>query len=98
MAREGDHVARGEGVFAIRDINPQADTHLLVIPEQHVASLNEAGDLEPTLAQRLLQFTAETARAHGLVDYRVAVNVGRYQTVPHLHLHVLGGRVRGLPE
>ena len=98
LAREGDHVARGEGVVAIRDINPQADTHLLVIPKRHVASFEQVGELEPELAKRLLEFTAETARGAGLSDYRIAVNVGRYQTVPHLHLHILGGRLRRLPE
>ena len=69
-----------------------------MIPEQHVGSLNDVAELEPELARRMLEFTAETARAQGLTDYRVAVNVGRYQTIPHLHLHILGGRLRGLPE
>ena len=69
-----------------------------MIPEQHVASLEDVGELEPALAKRLLEFAAETARAEGLTDYRLAVNVGKYQTIPHLHLHILGGRLRRLPE
>lgn len=100
LAREGDHVAHTEGFAAIRDINPQAATHLLVLPERHLESLREIVELPADEAKRLLEFTAETARAAGLEDYRVLVNVGAGagQTVFHLHLHILGGAVKGLPQ
>lgn len=100
LYREGDHVRAADGFVAIRDINPQADTHLLVIPERHVESFREIGQFPPDEAKRMLEFVADTARAAGLEDYKVVVNVGAGagQTVFHLHWHILGGHVRGLPE
>jgi histidine triad (HIT) family protein len=100
LYREGDHVAKGDGFVAIRDINPKAETHLLVLPERHVASFREVGEFPPDEAKRMLDFVADTAREAGLSDYRVVVNVGEGggQTIFHLHWHVLGGRVQGLPE
>jgi histidine triad (HIT) family protein len=97
--REGDHVRAADGFVAIRDINPKADTHLLVLPERHVDSFREIGAFPPDEAKRMLDFVAETARDAGLDDYRVVVNVGAGggQTILHLHWHVLGGRVSGMP-
>ena len=99
LAREGDHVHSRDGFVAIRDINPQAETHLLVLPERHVDSFREVGGFPAEEAKRMLEFVAETARVAGLEDYRVVVNVGpgAGQTVFHLHWHILGGRMRGLP-
>ena len=89
----------GDGFVAIRDINPRADTHLLVIPERHVPTFREVEEFPPDEAKRMLAFVAETARAQGLEDYRVVVNVGEGggQTIFHLHWHVLGGTLRGVP-
>jgi histidine triad (HIT) family protein len=94
LASEGDHVAKADGFVAIRDINPIAETHLLVLPERHVETFRDVGDLPDDEAGRMLRFVAETARDAGLEDYRVLVNVGvgAGQTVFHLHWHVLGGR------
>ena len=99
LVREGDHVAKGDGFVAINDINPRADTHLLVLPERHVASFREVDEFPPDEAKRMLDFVADTARDQGLDDYRVVVNVGEGggQTIFHLHWHILGGRVQGLP-
>jgi histidine triad (HIT) family protein len=99
LAREGDHVHATDGFVAIRDINPQAETHLLVLPERHIDTFREIGAFEPDEAKRMLEFVAEAARAEGLEDYRVVVNVGAGagQTVFHLHWHILGGVMRGLP-
>ena len=85
---------------AIKDINPRAETHLLVIPERHVESFREIGEFPPDEAKRMLEFVADTAREVGLEDYRVVVNVGPGggQTIFHLHWHILGGRILGLPE
>jgi histidine triad (HIT) family protein len=93
LYREGDHVAKTEGFVAIRDINPQAETHLLVIPERHVASFREIGQFPADEAKRMLDFIADVAAQYGLTDYRVVVNVGpgAGQTVFHLHWHILGG-------
>ena len=84
--------------MAIRDINPKAETHLLVIPERHVDTFREVSEFPPEEAARMLGFVAETAKQVGLEDYRVVVNVGEGggQTVFHLHWHLLGGRVWGL--
>lgn len=99
LVEEGDHVRRAEGFVAINDINPKAETHVLIIPERHVPSFMEIGEFPPDEAKRMLEFVAETARELGLEDYRVVVNVGEGggQTVFHLHWHLLGGPMRGMP-
>jgi histidine triad (HIT) family protein len=96
--REGDHVRAGDGFVAIRDVAPQAETHLLVLPERHVSSFREISEFPPEEAKRMLEFVADTARAAELEDYRVVVNVGEGagQTIFHLHWHVLGGRLGGM--
>jgi histidine triad (HIT) family protein len=98
LYREGEHVHAAEGFVAIRDINPRAETHLLVIPERHVETFRDVGEFPPEEARRMLVFVADTARAAGLEDYKVVVNVGpgAGQTVFHLHWHVLGGKIQGL--
>ena len=100
LVRDGDHVAKTDGFVAVRDINPRADTHLLVLPERHVPSFREVGEFPADEAKRMLDFVADTARGAGLDDYRVVVNVGEGggQTIFHLHWHILGGRVQGLPQ
>ncbi len=96
---EGDHVRKADGFVAIKDINPKAETHLLVIPEKHVPTFREISEFSADESKRMLEFVAETAREQGLEDYRVVVNVGEGggQTIFHLHWHVLGGRMGGLP-
>ena len=91
---EGDDVAKGDGSVAIRDIDPLAETHLLVLPERHVETFREIAEFPDEEAGRMLRFVAETARDAGLDNYRVLVNVGAGagQTIFHLHWHVLGGR------
>jgi histidine triad (HIT) family protein len=92
-------VRAADGFVAIRDINPKAETHLLVLPARHVDSFRDVGEFPPDEAKRMLEFVAETAHEVGLDDYRVVVNVGAGagQTIFHLHWHVLGGRVSGMP-
>jgi histidine triad (HIT) family protein len=99
LYREGDHIRKGEGFVAIKDINPRADVHLLVIPEKHVETFREIADFSADETKRMLEFVADTAREQGLEDYRVVVNVGEGggQTIFHVHWHVLGGRMGGLP-
>jgi histidine triad (HIT) family protein len=93
LVRDGDHVHRGDGFVAIRDIAPKAPTHLLILPERHVDTFRDVGAFPDDEAARMLRFVADTARDAGLEDYRVVVNVGPRggQTVFHLHWHVLGG-------
>jgi len=97
LYREGDHVAATEGFVAIRDINPQADTHLLVLPERHIESFHDIGELTPAEAKRMLDFVADVAAENGLTDYRVVVNAGAGagQTIFHLHWNVLSGGLTG---
>jgi diadenosine tetraphosphate (Ap4A) HIT family hydrolase len=99
LVREGDHVRTGDGFVAIRDIAPKADVHLLVLPERHVDTFRDVGAFPPDETKRMLEFVAATARDAGLEDYKVLVNVGAGagQTVFHLHWHILGGALRGLP-
>jgi histidine triad (HIT) family protein len=98
LYREGDHVNASDGFVALRDINPQAETHLLVVPERHVDTFRDVGEFPADEARRMLEFVADTARRAGIEDYKVVVNVGAGagQTVFHLHWHILGGRIRGL--
>jgi histidine triad (HIT) family protein len=100
LVREGDHVKKGDGFVAIRDINPKAETHLLVLPERHVDTFRDVAEFPEQESKRMLDFVADTAREAGLEDYRVLVNVGPGggQTIFHLHWHVLGGRIQGMPE
>jgi len=83
-----------EHTLAFRDIDPKAPIHVLVIPKEHVATLNDADDA--TLLGRLLLAAREIAAAEGVADagYRTVVNcgAGAGQTVFHLHVHLLGGR------
>jgi histidine triad (HIT) family protein len=97
LVREGDHVASTQGFVAIRDINPQADTHLLVIPERHIASFHDIAEFTADEDKRMLDFIAEVAAENGLTDYRVVVNAGAGagQTIFHLHWHVLSGGLTG---
>jgi histidine triad (HIT) family protein len=94
---DGDHVASTEGFVAIRDINPQASTHLLIIPERHIESFRQIAEFSADEDKRMLDFIAEVAAENGLTDYRVVVNAGAGagQTIFHLHWHVLSGGLTG---
>jgi histidine triad (HIT) family protein len=87
-------VRRGNGLLAFQDVNPQAPTHILVIPTEHVATLDET--TEVTRLGELLAFARDVAREQKLSGpgYRIVLNTNGDggQTVFHLHLHLLGGR------
>ena len=86
--------------LAFADINPQAPTHLLIIPKQHIASQAHAGQEHGRLLGHLMVVAAEIAGKVGLDrGYRVVINTGDDggQTVGHLHLHLLGGRQMSWP-
>ena len=97
LYRDGEHVAAVDGFVAIRDINPQAPVHLLVIPEHHIDSFRDIAEFSAEEDKRMLDFIADVAADAGLSDYRVVVNAGAGagQTVFHLHWHVLGGGLTG---
>jgi len=92
-------VKRTDQFVAFTDISPQAPTHVLVIPTYHVASLNDAKD--PDLLGKMLAFARDLARELGIAErgYRVVLNTNPDggQTVFHLHVHLLGGRVMKWP-
>ncbi len=92
-------VVQDERFVAFRDVNPQAPTHILVIPRAHVATLNDARDGD--LLGGLLACARDVARAEGLAErgYRVVINTNAEagQTVFHLHAHLLGGRAMRWP-
>jgi histidine triad (HIT) family protein len=89
-------VADDGEVLAIRDVNPQAPTHVLVLPYRHIASAHELTRADDALWGRILQTAQQVAAAHGIAadGYRLVTNVGHNggQTVAHLHVHLLGGR------
>ena len=89
-------------LVAFRDVNPQAPTHVLVIPRQHIKSVAEADNPEgEAMLGKLLRFGAQIARELGLEQsgYRLVLNTGEHggQSVFHIHLHVLGGRRMAWP-
>ncbi|HWZ45548.1 MAG TPA: histidine triad nucleotide-binding protein [Candidatus Saccharimonadales bacterium] len=93
-------VYEDEHTFAFEDINPQAPTHVLVIPKKHIVGLKEAGEADAELLGRCQLAAAEIARKRGIEHgYRTVYNVGpgAGQSVFHLHLHLLGGRALGWP-
>ena len=94
-------VASTANTFAFRDLNPVAPTHVLVIPKRHVEGIAAAADGDAELLGRVLLCAQRVARADGIAEsgYRLVFNVGADtgNTVPHLHLHVLGGRPMGWP-
>ena len=93
---EADIVYENERVLAFRDINPQAPTHVLIVPRDHVATINDLGDANVEDAGSLFLAAKEVARQEGLSEdgYRVVMNCmeGAGQSVFHIHMHLLGGR------
>ena len=91
-----DLVHESETTLAFRDINPQAPTHVVVIPRAHHATALALAEAEPALAADVLTAAGEVARIEGLTEtgYRLVFNTGpgAGQTVFHAHCHVLGGR------
>ena len=91
-----DIIYQDDSVIAIRDINPQAPTHILIIPKYHISSLAELNQEESALAAHLIMLSNELSIKEGISEkgYRVVINSGHEggQVVPHLHVHLLGGR------
>jgi histidine triad (HIT) family protein len=87
--------------FAFHDVNPQAPTHVLIVPKKHIASLNEATPDDQALLGRLTLLASKLADQLGVVDggYRTVINTGAGagQSVWHIHIHLLGGRAMNWP-
>jgi len=89
-------VYQDEEVIAFRDINPQAPVHLIIIPKRHIPSLTHLSEAEAPLIGHMVSIANQLAKGEGIFEsgYRLAVNCGEQggQLVPHLHMHLLGGR------
>lgn len=89
-------VREDEHTVAFRDSDPKGPLHVLVIPRRHIASVNDVADNDAALMGSLFIAARDVAASEGVADdgYRLVVNTGRAanQTVPHVHLHVIGGR------
>ena len=89
-------VYQDEEIVAFRDINPLAPTHVLLIPRAHIPSLAHLTDAETPLIGRMVKVASELAEKEGVAEsgYRLVINSGEQggQIVPHLHMHLLGGR------
>lgn len=96
-----DIIYESDSAIAFRDINPQAPTHVLVIPRKHVATINDLSEEDQEIVGSLYLAAKDIARAEGLSDegYRAVMNCneGAGQSVFHIHLHVLGGRALSWP-
>jgi histidine triad (HIT) family protein len=92
----GDVLDHDDKVLVLRDINPQAPVHLLVVPFEHVASVAGLDDSSADLVGRMVAMANRMAVQEGVADrgYRLAINCGNEggQSVGHLHMHLLGGR------
>jgi histidine triad (HIT) family protein len=102
-AREipADIVRESDLLVAFRDTNPQAPTHILIVPKEHIASIAEIEDRHGDLLVDIAKAATHLAKAEGIADsgWRLVTNVGAEagQTVFHLHVHLLGGRAMSWP-
>jgi histidine triad (HIT) family protein len=96
-----DIVYETDDVLAFRDINPQAPTHILIIPKEHIRTMNDLESDHSELVGKLFMAARELAEQEGISEegYRVVMNCNRAggQAVYHIHLHLLGGRQMGWP-
>ena len=96
-----DTIYEDDDVLAFRDINPQAPVHALVIPKQHVSTINDLDTDSAVLVGKMMMAAARIAQQEGFAEqgYRTVMNCNAHggQTVFHIHLHLLGGRVMGWP-
>lgn len=91
-----DIVYQDEEVIAFRDIKPQAPVHLIIIPRKHILSLAHLSEADSALVGRMVAIANQLTKKEGVAQngYRLVINCGEQggQLVPHLHMHLLGGR------
>ena len=93
-------VYEDETVFAFRDIEPQAPTHILIVPKEHIKSADVIDESNSSVVAHIFEVAAKLAKQEGLTDgYRIVNNCGDSagQSVKHLHFHLMGGRTFGWP-
>lgn len=99
--RPTELLADEDGIVAFRDVNPQAPTHVLLVPARHVESVNDLTARDADLIGRMVVAARSVARREKIDEtgYRLVFNTGLRagQSIPHLHLHLLGGRTMGWP-
>mgnify|MGYP000606224871 CR=1 FL=1 len=97
----GELMYENDHVVAFRDISPQAPTHILIIPKEHIPTVNDLADQHAELVGKMFLAAAELARQEGFSEdgYRLVMNCGSKggQAVYHIHLHLLGGRQMDWP-
>jgi histidine triad (HIT) family protein len=91
-----DIVYQDKEILAFRDINPKTPVHILIIPKRHIPSLNQLKEADLLVVSRMVAVASKLAKDEGIdkKGYRLAINCGKEggQLVPHLHMHLLGGR------
>tara|TARA_B100000586_G_C20009225_1_gene383900 strand:+ start:81 stop:419 length:339 start_codon:yes stop_codon:yes gene_type:complete len=94
-----DIIYEDDLVIAFNDISPQAPTHILVVPKKGIPKLSDSNSDDQNLLGHLLLVVKKITEENNIVDYRVVINNGSEagQTVFHLHVHILSGRVFGWP-
>lgn len=96
-----EKLAQNDAAFAIRDINPRAPVHALIIPNEHIPTAQDLSAENAAALASVFMLATEVARLEGVLErgYRLAFNIGddSGMTIPHLHLHLVGGRKLG-PE
>ena len=94
-------VLQNDDVTAFRDINPQMPVHVVIVPNQHVANTEELERQHDSMMGAVVRAARDVARLEGVADsgYRLVINTGRdaNNVVPHLHMHLLGGRAMSWP-
>ncbi|MCL0058087.1 histidine triad nucleotide-binding protein [Dehalococcoidia bacterium] len=92
----GEMLHQDDEIVAFRDVNPQAPIHILIVPRKHVASLSELKDKDLPILGKMAGVARQLAEVEGVSErgYRLVINCGPEggQVVPHLHMHLLGGR------
>ncbi len=93
---EPDKVFESEELLAFKDINPQAPTHILVVPKKHIATTNDLTQADQNLVGQMVLTAQEIAAKEGIAEsgYRLVLNCNQHggQSVDHIHIHLLGGR------
>lgn len=92
-------VYENEETIAVKDINPKASFHVLILPKRHIDSINHLKEEDKSLVGELCIAAKNIAKEKNLSGYKLAINVGRKggQLVDHLHLHLLGGKIEKMP-
>lgn len=88
-----EFVFQSDGVVVFDDINPSADVHLLIVPKKHISGLSDLTAQDANLLSEIYQVVNDLVKQYNLKEnlYRVVVNGGKAQGVPHIHFHLLGG-------